>query len=72
MRLVENLHREDLDPIDETEAHSTLRKMGINVSEISRLVPIRMEHTVYGRLVQITLGGGAVKLLKQAVERLLS
>jgi len=38
MRLVENLHREDLDPIDEAEAYSTLRKMGTKVSEIARLV----------------------------------
>jgi len=38
MRLVENLHREDLDPIDEAEAYSALRKMGTKVSEIARLV----------------------------------
>jgi len=38
MRLVENLHREDLDPIDEAEAYATLREMGTKVSEISRLV----------------------------------
>ena len=38
MRLVENLHREDLDPIDEAEAYSTLRKMGTKVSEIANLV----------------------------------
>ncbi|MCK4438774.1 ParB/RepB/Spo0J family partition protein, partial [Candidatus Bathyarchaeota archaeon] len=38
MRLVENIHREDLDPIDEAEAYAALRKMGTKVSEISRLV----------------------------------
>ncbi len=38
MRLVENLHREELDPIDEAEAYSTLRRMGTKVSEIARLV----------------------------------
>ena len=38
MRLVENLHREDLDPIDEAEAYSALRKMGTKVSEIAHLV----------------------------------
>jgi len=38
MRLVENIHREDLDPLDEAEAYSTLRKMGTKVSEIARLV----------------------------------
>lgn len=38
MRLVENLHREDLDPIDEAEAYLTLRKMRIKVSEIARRV----------------------------------
>ena len=38
IRLVENLHREDLDPIDEAEAYSTLRNMGTKVSEIARLV----------------------------------
>jgi len=38
MRLVENLHREDLDPIDEAEAYSTLREIGTKVSEIARLV----------------------------------
>ncbi len=38
IRLVENLHREDLDPIDEAEAYSTLREMGSKVSEIARLV----------------------------------
>lgn len=38
MRLVENLHRENLDPLDEAEAYSTLRKMGTKVSAIARLV----------------------------------
>lgn len=38
IRLVENLHREDLDPIDEAEAYSTLKKMGTKVSAIARLV----------------------------------
>jgi len=38
MRLIENIHREDLDPLDEAEAYSTLRKMGTKVSEIARLV----------------------------------
>jgi len=38
IRLVENLHREDLDPIDEAEAYSTLRNMGTKVSAIARLV----------------------------------
>ncbi len=38
MRLVENLHREDLDPIDEAEAYATLKDMGAKVSEIARLV----------------------------------
>ena len=36
--LVENLHREDLDPIDEAEAYATLKDMGTKVSEIARLV----------------------------------
>ncbi|MCW4050829.1 MAG: ParB/RepB/Spo0J family partition protein [Candidatus Bathyarchaeota archaeon] len=38
MRLVENIHREDLDPIDEAEAYSALREMGVKVSEIARQV----------------------------------
>ena len=38
MRLVENLHREDLDPIDEAEAYSALREMGVKVSNIARRV----------------------------------
>jgi len=38
MRLVENLHRENLDPLDEAEAYSALRKMGTKVSAIARLV----------------------------------
>jgi len=38
MRLVENLHRENLDPLDEAEAYSALRRMGTKVSEIARLV----------------------------------
>jgi len=38
IRLVENIHRENLDPIDEAEAYSTLREMGTKVSEIARLV----------------------------------
>jgi len=38
MRLVENLHREDLDPIDEAEAYSALRGMGVKVSEIAHQV----------------------------------
>ena len=36
--LVENLHREDLDPIDEAEAFVTLKNMGTKVSAIARLV----------------------------------
>ena len=38
MRLVENIHREDLDPIDEAEAYSALREMGVKVSEIAKRV----------------------------------
>jgi len=38
MRLVENLHREELDPIDEAEAYAALRGMGVKVSEIARQV----------------------------------
>jgi len=38
MMLVENLHREDLDPIDEAEAYAALREMGTKVSAIARLV----------------------------------
>ena len=38
MRLVENLHREDLDPIDEAEAYATLKDTGTKVSVIARLV----------------------------------
>jgi len=37
-RLVENIHREDLDPIDEAEAYSNLREMGVKVSDIARQV----------------------------------
>jgi len=38
MKIVENLHREDLDPIDEAEAYATLKDMGTKVSAIARLV----------------------------------
>lgn len=38
IRLVENLHRDNLDPFDEAEAYSTLRRMGTKVSAIARLV----------------------------------
>lgn len=38
VRLVENLHREGLDPIDEAEAYAALREMGVKVSEIARRV----------------------------------
>ena len=38
MRLVENIHREDLDPLDEAEAFANLKEMGVKVSEIARLV----------------------------------
>lgn len=151
MMLVENIHREDLDPIDEAEAYATLKDMGVKVSEIARrvgkertyvshsmrllklhpkvreavrqrtlprehalallrlgpeqqlelagkvmeegltmvetrdkarnllgkelkwrLVPIRIEPAVYDRLVQIAPEGDVSKLLKQAVEKLLS
>ena len=150
MRLVENIHRDDLDPIDEAEAYAALREMGVKVSEIAkrvskertyvshsmrllglhprvreavrqqsiprehalallrlepeqqlelarevmegklttveardrvrellgkelkwRLVPIRIEPSIYDRLVQIAPDGDVAKLLKQAVERLL-
>jgi ParB family chromosome partitioning protein len=36
--LVENLHREDLDPIDEAEAFAKLKDLGTKVSAIARLV----------------------------------
>ena len=36
--LVENLHRENLDPIDEAEAYATLKDMGTKISAIARLV----------------------------------
>ena len=36
--LVENLHREDIDPIDEAEVFATLKNMGTKVSAIARLV----------------------------------
>ena len=36
--LVENLHREDLDLIDEAEAYAILKDMGTKVSAIARLV----------------------------------
>jgi len=151
VRLVENIHREDLDPIDEAEAYAALREMGVKVSEIAkrvgkertyvshsmrllglhpgvreavrqkniprehalallrlepeqqmelareimegglttveardrvrellgkelkwRLVPIRIEPSVYDRLVQIAPDGDVAELLKQAIEKLLS
>ncbi len=150
MRLVEDIHREDLDPIDEAEAYSALREMGVKVSDIAkrvgkertyvshsmrllglhpkvreavrqqsiprehalallrlepeqqlelasevmegklttveardrvrellgkeltwRLVPIRIEPSVYDRLVQIAPDGDVSRLLKEAIERLL-
>ena len=37
-RLVENLHREELDPIDEAEAYLDLKEMGVKVSDIARQV----------------------------------
>lgn len=37
-RLVENLHREGLDPLDEAEAYAALREMGVRVSAIARHV----------------------------------
>jgi len=151
MRLVENIHREDLDPIDEADAYSALKEMGVKVSDIARkvgkdrtyvshsmrllklhpkvreaireqkiprehaltllrlelyqqialaeevmekglttpetrdkvrvllgkelkwrLVPIRIEPATYDRLAKIAPDGDVSKLLKQAVEKLLS
>jgi ParB family chromosome partitioning protein len=37
-RLIENLHREGLDPLDEAEAYQQLIDMGYNVSEVARRV----------------------------------
>ena len=149
--LVENLHREDLDPIDEADAYAILKDMGTKVSAIARLVgkertyvshslrllrlhpkvrkavrqrtiprehalallrldpeqqialaeevmvkgltmqetrdkvrellgkelkwrlvPIRIEPTIYNRLAQIAPDGDVSQLLKQAVEKLAS
>lgn len=151
MQLVENIHREELDPLDEAAAYAALRDMGVKVSEIARrvgkertyvshsmrllklhpkvreavrqhtiprehalamirlepeqqlelageiveegltlketrdrtrdrlgiemkwrLVPIRIEPSVYDRLVQIAPDGDVAELLKQAVEKLIS
>jgi len=151
MRLVENIHRENLDPIDEAEAYSALKEMGVKVTEIAkrvgkertyvshsmrllrlhpkvreavrsrtiprdqalsllrldtfqqlalaeevmekglttpetrdrvrmllgkelkwRLVPIRIEPSVYDRLAKIAPDGDVAELLKQAIEKLLS
>ena len=38
IRLVENIHRENLDPLDEAEAYATLKEMGVKVSAIAKLV----------------------------------
>ena len=149
-RLTENLHREDIDPIDEAEAYLNLKDMGVRVSDIARqvgkertyvshtmrllrlhpqvrdavrrrtiprdqaltllrlepeqqlmmlediiengltmletrdrvrmllgkelkwrLVPIRIEPTIYNRLEQIAPEGDVSNLLKQAIEKLL-
>ena len=149
-RLTENLHREDIDPIDEAEAYLNLKEMGVRVSDIARrvgkertyvshsmrllklhpnvreavrhrtiprdqalsllrldqeqqlmmlediiengltmletrdrvrsllgkelkwrLVPIRIEPTIYNRLEQIAPEGDVSNLLKQAIEKLL-
>ncbi len=45
---MENLHREDLDPIDEAEAYATLKEMGVKVSDIARRVG-RRGHTYLTR-----------------------
>lgn len=37
-RLIENLHRQQLDPLDEAEAYQQLIDMGHNVSEVARRV----------------------------------
>ena len=37
-RLIENIHRENLDPMDEAEAYQQLADMGYNVSEVARRV----------------------------------
>ena len=37
-RLIENLHREGLNPLDEAEAYQQLRDMGNNISEVARRV----------------------------------
>jgi len=37
-RLIENLHREEIDPLDEAEAYEALREMGVTVSAIARRV----------------------------------
>jgi len=37
-RLIENVHREDLDPMDEAEAYQQLVDMDYNVSEVARRV----------------------------------
>jgi len=54
IRLVENLHREDLDPIDEAEAYSTLKERGTKVSEIARLVGKERTHVSHSmRLLKL-------------------
>lgn len=52
--LVENLHREDLDPIDEAEAYAKLKDMGTKVSAIARLVGKERTHVSHAlRLLRL-------------------
>lgn len=38
VRLIENLHRENLDPLDEAETYAALREIGLTVSAIARRI----------------------------------
>ncbi len=54
MRIVENLHREDLNYIDEAEAYAALRDIGTTVSKIARLVGKKREYVSHSmRLLKL-------------------
>jgi ParB/RepB/Spo0J family partition protein len=63
LRVIENLQRENLPPLDEAQAIDKMRKAGVDIEEISKRIG-KTKGYVYQRLSLLELPASAQKLIK--------